>query len=95
MPHLWLKVFHSPPRRYGHVILQAIIDEHDMIHIIECNCRFGGASTLSVKAGLDSFYWFFLEVLGQDLHDYPFTVIYNQIKQIRVPQDIYLYGSDF
>jgi carbamoyl-phosphate synthase large subunit len=79
---------------YGHIILQAIIDEHDMIHVIECNCRFGGASTLSVKAGLDSFYWFFLEAMGGDLRDYPFIMAHGQMRQVRVPHDIYFHGTD-
>lgn len=43
---------------YGHVILQIILDSNKNINIIECNSRFGGASTLSIEAGLDSFYWF-------------------------------------
>lgn len=75
---------------YGHIILQAIIDNNDQVHIIECNCRFGGASTLSVKAGLDSFYWFLLESSCQKLKDYPFNRAEKQIRQVRVPFNIYL-----
>ena len=46
---------------FGHIVIQIIIDKNNQIHIIECNCRFGGASTLSIEMGLDSFYWFLLE----------------------------------
>jgi carbamoyl-phosphate synthase large subunit len=35
--------------------MQAIIDEADNVHLIECNPRVGGASMLSIYAGLDSF----------------------------------------
>ena len=45
----------------GHIMLQAIIDKHLNINVIECNPRFGGASAISVKSGLDSFYWLYLE----------------------------------
>ena len=39
-----------------HILIQAIIDNRKKIHIIECNPRFGGASTASIKAGLPSIY---------------------------------------
>lgn len=57
---------------YGHVMLQIIEDHEGNYHIIECNARFGGASSASVHAGLDSFYWFLMESQGQDLSDYCF-----------------------
>ncbi len=73
---------------YGHVILQAILEANGNIHIIECNPRFGGASTLSVFSGLDSFYWFFLESKGLDISDYPFIFDKNKtIRQVRFLQD--------
>ena len=37
---------------YGHVILQAIIGIDNTINVIECNPRFGGASSISIKSGL-------------------------------------------
>jgi len=50
---------------YGHVMFQLIQQENLPIrYFLECNARFGGASTLSLAAGLDSFYWFFQEVDG-------------------------------
>lgn len=73
---------------YGHVVMQAIIDNYGKFHIIEINSRFGGASTLSVSCGLDSFYWFLLESIGNNIESYPFIKPENRIKQIRFPEDI-------
>ena len=73
----------------GPVMIQGIIDDQMMIHIIECNARFGGASTCSISAGLDSFYWSILEAYGYDLAQYPFAQDFNTIRQIRIPFDIY------
>lgn len=73
---------------YGHIVVQAFIDNDNNIWIIECNPRFGGASTLSIAAGLDSFYWFLLESGANSIEQYPF--LYNPskiIKQVRFPQD--------
>ena len=41
--------------------MQLIVEKNQRMHVVECNCRFGGASTLSVIIGLDSFVWFILE----------------------------------
>lgn len=50
---------------YGHVMFQLIQQENlPTWYFLECNARFGGASTLSLAVGLDSFYWFFQEVDG-------------------------------
>jgi carbamoyl-phosphate synthase large subunit len=78
---------------YGHVILQVIIDSSNNINIVECNSRFGGASTLSIESGLDSFYWFILEANGEDLDKMPFQIKKQKLKQIRFPQDLIVYGS--
>jgi len=75
-------------RLYGHAVMQVIIDNEGNFHIIECNSRFGGASTLSVEVGLDSFYWFFLESQGANLDDYPFTRLVIEKRQIRYPADL-------
>ncbi|WP_300665437.1 NAD-dependent epimerase/dehydratase family protein [Fluviicola sp.] len=74
----------------GHIILQAIIDSNGEIHVIECNPRFGGASTLSIKAGLDSFYWAYLESSSISLESYPFVETKEPITQVRYPADLYL-----
>lgn len=73
---------------YGHVIFQSIIDHEGSIHIIECNPRFGGASTLSVEMGLDSFYWFILESNGVDIDTIPFVRSEKEKKLIRYPEDM-------
>lgn len=73
---------------YGHVIFQAIIDAKGRIHVVECNCRFGGASSLSVACGLDVFYWFLLEAAGADISDYLFIKSKSNKRQIRYFDDI-------
>lgn len=72
----------------GHVVFQGIIDQQMQFRLIECNCRFGGASTLSVAAGLDSFYWFMLESLGKGLLRYPFIRAKKELRQIRYAEDL-------
>ena len=72
----------------GHIVLQIMIDSENKNHIIECNSRFGGASTLSVHCGLDSFYWALLEAFGNDISEYPFLKPSKQKSQIRFPEDI-------
>jgi carbamoyl-phosphate synthase large subunit len=76
---------------YGHVILQIILDSNNNINIIECNSRFGGASTLSIEAGLDSFYWFLQEANGVNIDQLPFQLKKQKITQIRFPQDMIVY----
>ena len=78
---------------YGHIILQIILDPLNNIHIIECNSRFGGASTLSIEAGLDSFYWFLHEANGINIDKLPFQLKKQKITQIRFPQDMIVYDN--
>ena len=74
----------------GHLNVQALeINDNEFV-IIECNPRFGGASTLSIEAGLDSFYWFLLEISNEDLTDYPFLRNLSIKKQIRYPQNLFI-----
>ena len=72
----------------GHLVFQAIIDNQQKIHVIECNCRIGGASTLSFAAGLQSLLWFFCEATGQDPRQYPFIRAPRPLRQVRHPADI-------
>ncbi len=72
----------------GHLVFQAVEDKVGVYHILECNCRFGGASTLSMAAGLDSFYWFMMESMGDDLSNIPFHRKEKTLRQIRFPQDM-------
>jgi len=84
------KIIISSLNLYGHVILQALITNSGGIHVIECNPRFGGASTLSLRAGLDSFYWAYLESMKVSIKDYPFIRSQKELTQVRYPQDFYL-----
>lgn len=72
---------------YGHAVFQVIVDQLGEFHIIECNSRFGGASRLSVAAGLDSFYWFFMESTGQDLDQIPFVRSKEEMRMVRYAED--------
>jgi carbamoyl-phosphate synthase large subunit len=73
----------------GHVVLQLFKDDQAKFHIIECNTRFGGASSLSIALGLDSLYWFLLESQGVSLNDdYPFVRSEQEKTQIRFAKDL-------
>jgi carbamoyl-phosphate synthase large subunit len=74
-------------RLYGHSVFQVLQASDGGYSIIECNARFGGASSLSVEAGLDSFYWFLLEASGQDVSEYPFFRSACELRQVRYPDD--------
>lgn len=75
----------------GHVMFQLIDDASGKEYfMLECNSRFGGASTLSLEAGLDSFYWFFLEALGHDLEQIPFVRSEKEKTLIRYPTDKFI-----
>ncbi|MBI5540727.1 MAG: ATP-grasp domain-containing protein [Bacteroidia bacterium] len=80
---------------YGHVVLQVIKTANNKVHFIECNSRFGGASTLSLACGLDSFYWFLLESIGTSIDNYLFIKQTKVKTQIRYPEDIVINGTDF
>jgi carbamoyl-phosphate synthase large subunit len=71
---------------YGHIVLQAFKDSEGNYHIIECNSRFGGASTFSIAAGLDSFYWGILEAQGVNIEMYDFFLREN-LRQVRYKSD--------
>src|SRR5690606_32031824 len=75
----------SALRLRGPAVLQALVDAEGGVHVIECNTRFGGASTASIAAGLDIFYWSLLEARGDDLSLYPFERVAGEVKQIRLP----------
>jgi carbamoyl-phosphate synthase large subunit len=71
----------------GPLVLQALVNDKG-VHVIECNPRFGGATTLSVHHGLDIFYWSILEANGTDISPYPFVRIKGIKKQIRFNEDL-------
>jgi carbamoyl-phosphate synthase large subunit len=72
---------------YGHAIFQVIEDSDGRFHVIECNPRFGGASTASLAVGLDSFFWFFLESMEISLQGYPFYRSPTEVRQVRFMTD--------
>lgn len=78
----------------GPVMLQAILDETGSPHIVECNPRFGGASTASIAAGLDSLYWSILEGCGHETATLKFQRSTTEIRQIRITKDIYVNATD-
>jgi carbamoyl-phosphate synthase large subunit len=55
--------------------------------LVECNPRFGGASSLSVEAGLDSFRWFLLEAGGHSLELTPFRRASRDLRLVRFAAD--------
>lgn len=71
----------------GPVVMQILIDSAGKPHIIECNSRFGGASTAGIAAGLDSLYWSLAEAAGKDVAALPFARIPGEIRQVRLPAD--------
>ena len=85
-----IKSMLSALRLCGPVVLQAIIDQQHQLHIIECNSRFGGASTLGIKAGVDSMFWSLAQSLGHDLAAYPYYPSPCPIRQVRIARDLYL-----
>jgi carbamoyl-phosphate synthase large subunit len=79
----------------GPIVMQAILDDDYQLHVIECNPRIGGASTASIAAGLDIWYWAILEVSGVDVSEYPFFRTPREVKQIRMAQDSHIYDNNF
>jgi carbamoyl-phosphate synthase large subunit len=74
----------------GHVVVQILQSASGQLHVVECNARFGGASTLSVSYGLDSFYWTLREVLGLGLDEEVFKPHESIRTQVRYPADLLL-----
>lgn len=73
---------------YGHAVFQVVMDDQANYHIIECNNRFGGASSLSLAAGLDSFYWFLLESSGYSIGPELFVRSPEEKTQVRYAEDL-------
>lgn len=78
----------------GPVVMQVLLDAYGAPHIIELNARFGGASTASIQAGLDSLYWSLLEATGGDVSQHPFLRSETEVRQVRISTDIHVHGSD-
>lgn len=73
---------------YGHAIFQVLYQvETKTFKVIECNPRFGGASTLSFSAGLHSVAWAALESQGIDAKRLPFSRSTREKQLIRYATD--------
>jgi carbamoyl-phosphate synthase large subunit len=78
----------------GPIVLQGIVDSFGSIQIIECNARFGGASTAGIAVGVDSLYWSMLEALGLEIDSVSMISVTQKMRQIRVPSDMHVYDPD-
>lgn len=79
----------------GPIVAQIIRDAEGQCHVIEVNARFGGASTASIAAGLDVWFWSLYEAGGGDVSDLPYNRINGEIRLVRANYDIYLNDSSF
>lgn len=75
---------------FGPCVFQGIEQEDGEFLFLECNPRFGGASSLSIAAGLDIFSYFFKESLGHSLENEPFHRDPHSLRLIRYPKDLYM-----
>jgi carbamoyl-phosphate synthase large subunit len=75
----------------GHAVLQAFVDDEGRPIFIECNPRVGGASALSMEAGLDTLGWSILEARGGRVE--PRIGHYRRgLKMVRYPSDRFIAG---
>jgi carbamoyl-phosphate synthase large subunit len=74
----------------GPVVLQALVDESGAMKVIECNSRFGGASTAAIAAGLDSLHWSFAG--GRELP--AFVRRPGEVRQVRLASDVIIHDPD-
>jgi len=77
----------------GPVVLQAIVSKGGL-KVIECNPRFGGASTASIAVGLDSLYWSLAEVIDPDFKP-EFIRSPHEVRQVRMPIDTAFHDSNY
>lgn len=79
----------------GPAVIQALIDSNDNLYIIECNPRFGGASTASNAAGSRVLRKMILNSLrGEKGISVSKLEEIRELVQIRVPKDVYAYDID-
>ncbi len=64
-------------------VVQLLEDEEGRLFVVECNPRFGGATTLSVAAGLDVFFWFLRESEDPDFRPGEFVRGRPGLRQVR------------
>jgi carbamoyl-phosphate synthase large subunit len=73
---------------WGHITIQVFFDGHKII-IIEINPRFGGASNLSIKAGLNSPKWMLELISDKDAFIEVGKINYD-LKMLRYSEDIFV-----
>lgn len=81
-------------RLRGPVVGQLLRDSDGACHFIELNARFGGASTTAIAAGLDCWFWSLHEALGGDQDELTFERLPGEVRQVRVPHDLYVHDPD-
>jgi RimJ/RimL family protein N-acetyltransferase/predicted ATP-grasp superfamily ATP-dependent carboligase len=79
---------------HGPVVLQLILDKNGNPHVIELNARFGGASSLSISAGLDIWLWSILENEGKGIDVFEFEPPSKPLRQIRIQRDLVTHDID-
>jgi len=75
----------------GPVVVQMLRDGDNVWRFLELNARFGGASTASVAAGLDVWRWSLAEAVGLSANDFSFDRLSGELRQIRIPSDVYIH----
>lgn len=79
----------------GPAVIQAIIDDLGVVHVIECNPRIGGASTASIAAGSNAFRKMMQHYLmGQFIGPVGKFEKIREIVQVRSAIDEYMYDID-
>lgn len=77
----------------GPAVMQAIVTA-DGLAVIEVNARFGGASTTSIAAGLDTLYWSLFEAVRPGDAIPAFHRKPSEVKLVRAPQDVIVNDLD-
>ena len=78
----------------GPVVIQGFLIGDDF-QLIECNSRFGGASTTSIAAGLDSLFWSLIDHSEDTIDDHSVIRISGELQQVRIPSDEYIFDTSF
>jgi carbamoyl-phosphate synthase large subunit len=78
----------------GHVIFQAFYSPEQGPYLIECNPRFGGASSVSIKAGLDSCLRIIEELSGDEEKAIRPRELQTGLTAYRYSTDLLVAGSD-
>ncbi|WP_432453512.1 MULTISPECIES: ATP-grasp domain-containing protein [unclassified Agarivorans] len=74
---------------FGHITIQAFMDANN-VYIIEVNPRFGGASNLSIQAGLASTERLMASIVGDNETLYRENKLKIGLKMLRYSEDLYL-----